>query len=937
MAGSGFKKDEAAASGMLAFLIAGVIFTGSIGAILITSHKAGGPSIAQDDHKAASYGAQAKSLADTLVGSPGYSQPTGTQTGTSAPAANKDWTANPDAMIRLGLMDPSDPTLLSYAKLDNLRRAPLASSGSDGYVNYEEARHSLGLDQSGLGFHVRAWPDLGEVQRNLDAGQTFGANLSVAYLGHMQNIPDEQKLGAGTYNIRLCIVVLGYDGRPSRLGLLEPLTAVVHVADGGHPDEQAYKTATPLTGFEMQGNAIPDVDTDGDGTPDAICTYYTGLSGGGAGYTYGQATMTGNTRGWTYSYNDQVVGGCTPHPFDGRMYDGTTDNNDGRETCSDGHIVLSGSGNPPPTRQMILTMRPADSTSCGVYCPSAGGNDAGIGSATVTCSSSLVNNLKTYRLGTGTDVRNDGMTTTQLWATIKVTNSGGTLLFQQNTNAFPVAPGGSVPLAVVTPANQALCAQGNVLSLAIFDPDLRLFTTTATVNPAKNAASGGSTPPYGLIVDTYAKPYFLTGEQPRMSYSVPGASGNNKANLVLQVWDPTFATKHFQVTLPQVSGTAPLSSTDIPATLAPGNYVVRLCGYTSSAADCDKTSQTSSTPNRFLAEATENFLVTAQRPDGFRPAGSSAITGYPFKASAAAAEEVGYLSATFKHFCPYYFDGASYQPSGSMYSPMASPPAYAARCPAGTITVPAGFVGSAFPDTQGALNDGLPLLLATEPDPAHVGALRPKYLDVLVVGSDFDHVAMSREASKQAVKDWVWAGGHLVIFGSTNTTDATWLDPIFSAGITSSSTGIYTPDLDHPLLHTPYALNYAVYGKPDSYWNLDSEARTHFTDVIVDQKGGTRQALTVSDPAAFGLGRVVLTGWKPFNLLGVAGSTQDSEARHLLANMVLIGYQDLFLDYGPHIPPNVNVIPATRSAWINHPDLGPVAVSLVVYIFPQPT
>jgi hypothetical protein len=441
--------------------------------------------------------------------------------------------------------------------------------------------------------------------------------------------------------------------------------------------------------------------------------------------------------------------------------------------------------------------------------------------------------------------------------------------------------------------------------------------------------------------------------------------------------------------------------------------------------------------------------------------------GYPFRASPAAAEETQYLSSTFRHFCPFYYDNTAYTPltrsvsdaqttagSTTITSPSAyfspsdvgkavsggsipanakiaaytnmvtavlsaaptttasgvtvtvtttPPTTLAGRCPAGTVLGP--YTGSVFPDTQGALNDGLPALLGVEADPTHparsvpgvayasgstaitsaaaefsgsdegrlvsgtgipsgatilavtsptaavlsaaptagaasgtltVTPMRAKYLDVLVVGSDFDHNAMSKQASKEAVKAWVWAGGHLVVFGASNTTDATWLDPIFRAGITSSSTGLYAPDLDHPLLHTPYPIAYASYGKPDSYWVLSPEAQQSFTNVVVDGQS-SKQVLTVSDPAAFGLGRIVLTGWKPYNLLGAPGTAQTTEAQHLLANMVLIGYQDLFIDYGPHIPANVNVVPASRSAWMVHPDLGPIAMSLVVYVFPQPS
>jgi hypothetical protein len=183
------------------------------------------------------------------------------------------------------------------------------------------------------------------------------------------------------------------------------------------------------------------------------------------------------------------------------------------------------------------------------------------------------------------------------------------------------------------------------------------------------------------------------------------------------------------------------------------------------------------------------------------------------------------------------------------------------------------------------------------------------------------------------VRDWVLAGGHLVVFGS-KVQNVAWLTPLFQSGIVSSSNGLSTPDVDHPLLHDPFPLGYASYGTPATVWNLNQapsgtqQASTLFTNVVDDGAGNA--VLTLSNSGSFGTGRIVLTGWTAFNL-----SAGQTEARHLTANMVMMSYQDLFLDYGPPIPANVNVVPASRVAWVQDPTLGPIAMSLVIYVFPQ--
>jgi hypothetical protein len=340
-----------------------------------------------------------------------------------------------------------------------------------------------------------------------------------------------------------------------------------------------------------------------------------------------------------------------------------------------------------------------------------------------------------------------------------------------------------------------------------------------------------------------------------------------------------------------------------------GDYTVLAIGYTQVGAI-----------RTTVAQTAESLLVVAQAPERFTPAVPAfPSSGYPFPASPEAIAEVALLDGLYEGFCPFYFNS-------TLLSPLPSPPVHAVRCPA--LVGP--HVGRVFPDVQGALNDELPLMLAIEPDPDYPGSMRTSFLDVLVVGSNVDHTAMSKPASQEAVKAWVLAGGHLVVMGST-AQEVAWLAPIFQAGISASSGGMFVPDSDHPLLRVPYDLPIDDYAAATSAWTLDAEFRPYFTSVVGDALGN--DLLAVSNPGAFGSGRIVLSGWTPHQILPLGDPAQDTEARHLLVNLVLIGYQDLFLDYGPPLPDGQSVVPATRLVIIDHPDLGPVPVNLVVYVF----
>lgn len=166
-----FRKDRSAATSMFAFLIAGFLFIGATGAILVAGTDLGTRTL--DSGEAAGHQTSAASIATLLMESPGFGlDPDG------------DWVGGADDLIRLGLQN-STTDRLDFEKFENLAAAPLAVDATDGLVNYPEARESLGLAGEGLDFHVRAYPAIESVQVLLDKG-IKDPNLRVAYVGHQE-------------------------------------------------------------------------------------------------------------------------------------------------------------------------------------------------------------------------------------------------------------------------------------------------------------------------------------------------------------------------------------------------------------------------------------------------------------------------------------------------------------------------------------------------------------------------------------------------------------------------------------------------------------------------------------------------------------------------------------------------------------------------------
>lgn len=241
--------------------------------------------------------------------------------------------------------------------------------------------------------------------------------------------------------------------------------------------------------------------------------------------------------------------------------------------------------------------------------------------------------------------------------------------------------------------------------------------------------------------------------------------------------------------------------------------------------------------------------------------------------------------------------------------------------------------GDVYPDLKTVLNNDLAALLL-----GGDGAGTLAHYNAIVVGSNVDHNAMTSAAAKQAIRDWVFAGGFLIVFGSDEQS-VTWLQPIFHSAISSASGGISTPDATHPVLHTPNELDYASFATGGLAWRYNSGSDAYFTHVV---KQGADDVLGVSEAGAFGEGGVLLSTWRPYDLQG-GGATGVCDpdalsgscpALQLVHNYLVMGYRDLYVDYGPAIPEGQDVAVSRHIATTFHPELGQhVDLAVQVFVF----
>ncbi|HUR62054.1 MAG TPA: hypothetical protein VM286_06790 [Candidatus Thermoplasmatota archaeon] len=557
-----------------------------------------------------------------------------------------------------------------------------------------------------------------------------------------------------------------------------------------------------------------------------------------------------------------------------------------------------------------------------------------------------------YRLQT--TVTNGGSVGTQFTALF--TYKLGTAPSQsQNANSYVIPAHTSTTLFVDVPATSGRsCAAGSTISVQVSDPGtvampVRSVTLTAAVAPTPGATVAAR----DLWLDS-ARPYRL---------NTAGTSCANKEKSQVAYYGTNLAKNEWMALRVTTSAGAAVSiptpslSFQVPAGKGPwtmdlgcipaGEYVATI--YYCGASACP-------TPlGNDKVRVVEQLLVSATEMPAYTPDGTT-TTSTSYVASAHAKAEIEYLNTLVKQFCPTYFDSRTASPiAGKDWSLPANgidasatgDDNWATRCTflAGQPVPRDVQPGDVFPDSKQIMNVDLPARLLREDA---TGTLVPDYsiTNVLVAGSNLDQTAMTSQSAKGAVADWVLGGGTLIVFGST-AQNVNWLEPIFHSAIRSSSGALGTPDAGHPLLHIPDELDYPHYDNADRVWNFNGQTAQNqqncsdpaatvacwFDNVVVE---GADPVTTLSNSGAFGNGRVVLTTWMPYDLYQPDrdADTMKAEALKLINNMLMQGYQGLFLDYGPPLPANTNVVPAVRTAQVLSPDFTePVQLQIVVFVF----
>lgn len=248
--------------------------------------------------------------------------------------------------------------------------------------------------------------------------------------------------------------------------------------------------------------------------------------------------------------------------------------------------------------------------------------------------------------------------------------------------------------------------------------------------------------------------------------------------------------------------------------------------------------------------------------------------------------------------------------------------------------VPFNLTGDVYPDDNKFLADRLPLVLR---DANNKGTLTN--YNILYVGSNVDHQGMTSGSIKNPIMDWVTAGGTLIVFGSLSQ-NVHWLEPLFKVAVDGTSGGVYVPDQKHPLLIVPNILSYSSYDNHGTDWkfNQDQDA-AYFTHVV---QSGSDDILAVSNPGAFGLGKIILTSWTPYDMtLGdesaacqIGSYANNCQGLLFLSNTITVAYRSLYMDYGPFVPAEALQGVQSRIVAVVHPELErKVEIYVLLYVF----
>lgn len=579
-----------------------------------------------------------------------------------------------------------------------------------------------------------------------------------------------------------------------------------------------------------------------------------------------------------------------------------------------------------------------DSGGCGNCPPPDPGEGLELGPITCTTNAAAP---RAYRINA--TVKNGGTATTQFEAIWDIRMAQGNTEYHKK-NTWTVAAGATVTVfADVANTSGRTCA-GADANLKVYD-NTNLLNETEDLNlvqpsPAPSSAARG------IVLET-RRQSFLPTEAVGIAYTGKNLAKNDK--LILTVCPGSTecrlgsdTTGHIvQITVPQKEKDRVYNFT--AGAIAAGEHTLRL--YDNPDGDAPiETDQ---------MRATNLLVVADPEPGPYVPQNPPPPPGAgDYEAGPDAKVEVDYIHTLVDKFCPTWFDVQDRSPlTGWGAAPLTwSDPdgtgPEVARCEGfktgdwdndGDVEVQP-HPGDVYPQLKKTLKEELSERLMVPDGTGNACSGTPRYdwTTVLIVGSNVDHNVMTSGDVKQCIETWVLGGGTLIVLGSVDM-NTHWLESVFHTALESSSGGLAVPDAGHPVLHVADDLDYNSY-QHERAWRLKTtgsfDAEAAFTRVANDATSGDA-ILAVGDPGAFRDGNVILTGWTPYDLRGKGPDVDHTEGLMLTNNLLMLGYRDLFLDYGPPLPENANVQPAVSKVHIDHPQFeDPILLDISVYVFP---